>query len=927
MEKKYPFRDSSLSFEERVKDLLSRLTIEEKANMLSSHMKAVPRLGIGEWYVGTEVARGYVGRTDEEISTVFPQPIGLASTFDMDLMYCLGEIAGNEARYYYQKKGNGGLMLWGPTVDMERDPRWGRTEEAYGEDPHLAGRMTYAYTVGLAGTDKKYMKTIPTLKHFCADNNEKDRGTCSANVDPRTLHEYYYKAFEFPITHGKARSVMAAYNELSGVPAVMNPDLQNVLKDEWGLDFVVTDGGDFSQNHLAHKNVKTHAEALALCLKNGADSMTDPEDMVYAAAMDALDRKLITEADIDKAVGNVLLGRFKLGEFDDEHPYKNMEVEVDSEKSREINREAAKEQMCLLRNNGILPIRRYKAKKIAVIGPLADENYCDWYTGRASYAISIKDGMENEYGAENILFDNGYDIVSVRSCKNGKYLSVDSDGDVRAVSDSAGTAESFEMHDWDFGSINFKSVANGLYLTEDGTYKAKSRTPYEWFIREWFKPTIHDGKYSFRSWHDCAMDIYVNDEDRLAVKRASSLTADKQFEIETLSKGAERAAKLAAEADIVILCVGNHPMQVARECFDRPDIVLPAHQRELINAVRMANPDTVLMIVSSYPYALGGEEKSLPAIMYTTHAGPELGYAVAEALSGKSNPAARCPMTWYSSVHELPDIKDYDIISNDMTYMYYKGKPLFPFGHGLSYSDFVYSGFSVKQYEDKIHAELIVENVSWIDGEEVIQFYFRVNNSRVKRPLKQLCAFHRQNIKGHEKLKMGFTIVPYDLAFYDVTREKYCIESGSYTFMAGASSEDIRCEMTIDIVGEEIPPRDMSKITKAKNYDGKDNVTLDFSYDKNDHYAVSGDWGGSLVYNDADMKDYTKAEILCAAPVGGKKLEIYAGEKLIGSADIAPSPKKDGYSLYTIPLEKVSGVMPLRLYLGGMLSVYSMRFS
>ncbi len=925
MKKNFPFRDPSLPFETRVKDLLSRLTTEEKAYMLSSHMKAVPRLGIEEWFVGTEAARGYVGRTDDEVSTVFPQPIGLASTFDTELMLKLGEIAGNEARYYYQKKGNTALMLWGPTVDMERDPRWGRTEEAYGEDPFLTGKMSAAYTVGLAGTDEKYMKTIPTLKHFCADNNEKNRGSCSANVEPRTLHEYYYRAFERPITEGKARSVMAAYNELSGVPAVMDPDLQAILKDKWGLDFIVTDGGDLSQNLLSHKNVKTHAEALALCIKNGADSMTDPEDMVYAAAMDALDKGLITEKDIDKAVGNVLLGRFKLGEFDEVHPYKDMNVSTDSEESRRINREAAMKQVCLLKNNGMLPIK--KGKKIAVIGPLADENYCDWYTGRASYAISVKSGLENEFGKENVTFDNGYDIVSIKACKNGKYLSVDGESIVKAVSHSAGTAESFEMHDWDFGSINFKSVSNGLYVTEDGTYKAKSKTPYEWFIREWFKPTIYEGKYSFRSWHDKAMDIFVNDEECLAVKKASSLTADKQFEIETLSKGTERAAKLAAEADIAIVCVGNHPMQVARECYDRPDIVLPAHQRELIKAVREANPNTVLLIVSSYPFALCGEEKLLPAIMYTSHAGAELGTAAAASLSGKNVPAARCPMTWYSSVHELPDIMDYDIISNDMTYMYYKGKPLFPFGHGLSYAEFEYGKAEITQNGENISLEITVSNVSEIDGEEVVQVYFRPEKPRVKRPLKQLCGFKRVMIPAGSSVTVNIGIKLSDLGYYDVTREKFCTESGAYTFFIGASSEDIRCETVLNITGETIPPRDMSKVTKAKNYDGKDNVTLEFSYDKNDHYAISGDWGGSLVYDDADMNGYTRAEILCAAPCAGKKLEIYAGEKLIGSADIAPSPKKDGFSLYEIPLEKVNGVMPLRLYPGGMLSIYSIQFS
>ncbi|MBR4096804.1 MAG: glycoside hydrolase family 3 protein, partial [Oscillospiraceae bacterium] len=386
----YPFRNSSLPIEERLSDLLERLTTDEKINMLSSHMAAVPRLDISEWHVGTEIARGYVGRSDDEISTVTPQPIGMASMFDPDLMYKLGEIAAEETRYYYNQNPIGKLMVWGPTVDMERDPRWGRTEEAYGEDPFLTCEMTKAYTKGLAGEDEFHLKTVPTLKHFCADNNEKERGSCSANVEPRTLHEYYYRAFKGAITEGGAHSIMAAYNELSGVPAVMNPDIQNLLKDEWGLDFVVTDGGDFSQNVLSHEIVKTHAEALALCLKNGADSMTDPADMVAAAAYDALERKLITEADIDKAVGNVLYGRFSLGEFDEVHPYKDMVKSVDTEEFRAVNREAAMKQMCLLKNDGLLPVA--KGKKIALTGPIADENYCDWYTGRTSYQISIKQG-------------------------------------------------------------------------------------------------------------------------------------------------------------------------------------------------------------------------------------------------------------------------------------------------------------------------------------------------------------------------------------------------------------------------------------------------------------------------------------------------------------------------------------------------------
>ena len=225
-----------LSMEERVADLLRRLTLEEKIYMLSTHQMPVERLGIGEWYIGQEIARGYVGREPETVSTVFPQPIGVASTFDPALMLQLGEIAGEEARYYQRKDPKSHLMVWGPTVDPERDPRWGRTEEGYGEDPFLIGEMTTAYTQGLAGEDPVYRRTIPTLKHFCANNNEKNRGSSSSNITPRTLHEYYYRAFEASIVRGGADSMMTAYNELAGVPACMNPDLQHVA-ERFGIPF------------------------------------------------------------------------------------------------------------------------------------------------------------------------------------------------------------------------------------------------------------------------------------------------------------------------------------------------------------------------------------------------------------------------------------------------------------------------------------------------------------------------------------------------------------------------------------------------------------------------------------------------------------------------------------------------------------------
>ncbi len=545
MSSDFPFKNSSLPVEERIKDLLSRLTVDEKINMLPSRMQAVERLGIGEWRVGCEIARGYVGREADEISTVFPQPIGMASMFDPELMYKIGEIAGDEARYYYQKCKNGKLMVWGPTVDMERDPRWGRNEEAYGEDPFLTGEMTKAYTKGMAGEHEFYMKTIPTLKHFCADNNEYERGSCSANVDPRLLHEYYYAAFKPAITQGGAKSVMAAYNELSGVPAVMNPDLRKLLKDEWGLDFVVTDGGDFAQNVLSHKYTETHAEALKLCLENGADTMTDSAEIVSSAAHEALEKGLITVEQIDKAVGNVLLGRFKLGEFDDMHPYKDMDIEVDSDYAKEINREATFKQVCLLKNDGLLPIDKAGKKPvIALLGPLADENYKDWYTGMNSYNISIKDGLEKEFGAENVLFENGYDIVTLKSVVNEKFLIVSGeDFEVKATGTEPDKASQFELHDWDFGSVNYKSMLNNKFITQGNPYKAATDIPYAWFVREWFKPTVYDGLYSFKLPIERSFDIFVDAENGYALSSRASyggVTPEEVVEGGTWLKGVLR---------------------------------------------------------------------------------------------------------------------------------------------------------------------------------------------------------------------------------------------------------------------------------------------------------------------------------------------------------------------------------------------------
>jgi beta-glucosidase len=887
----YPFQNPELSLEERVEDLISRLTLEEKAGFVTSRQAGIERLGISDWRVGCEIARGYVGRTPEEPSTVFPQPIGMAAMFDPDLMYKLGEIAGNETRVYYQKEKNGKLMLFGPTVDMERDPRWGRTEEAYGEDPYLTGQMSIAYTKGLKGEDPFYIRTVPGLKHFCANNNELHRGSCSANLEPRTKHEYYYKAFRPAIMEGGALSLMTAYNELSGVPALLNPDLKPIIKDEWGLDYIVSDGADFVGNVIDHHYIDNHAESIALAIKAGADIMLDDLEVVRFAVLDAIKKGLLTEKELEESIKRHLSIRIRLGNLDaeDKSPYANLPKElVNCDEYKGINNRAAKEQIILLKNEGLLPLKQEKLKKIAVVGPLADKNYMDWYTGFSDYEYTVLEGLKKLIGAEKVVFDNAYDTVAIRSKATGKYLSVKDEEDVVADSESIGSSETFEFHDWDFGSQNLYSLKNHKFISEEKNMKASGVNTYGWFVKEWLRfknYTLQEGDTSLLidTWNK--QHVTTDQDGKLTTSDNFQITEGKQFIKEVLSDGIARAVKLAKESEVAVVCVGNDPLQVAKECYDRPDLVLPKHQSDLIKAVYEANPNTIVIMISSYPYAVNWEKENIPAMLFTSHAGPELGNAIADVLFGKYNPAGRSPLTWYKSVHELPDIMDYDIIKNDVTYLYYKGEPLYPFGYGLSYSSFRYTNMKVENIASGINNVSLkpllkvtadIENTSKLDGDEVVQLYFRMSNPRVKRPLRQLCGFQRVHIKAGQTAQVEFIVRESELEFYDVTREKCCVETGEYTFMIGADSRDVRLEETIYIEGEVILTQTLRKLTPAVNYDEKCGVAMNFCKERNVHYLSSNRNVPKhyVKFKTVDLSNAGRIIINAATAVGEDKIRI-----------------------------------------------------
>ncbi len=851
------------------KELVSKMTEEEKLGLLSTHHKAIERLGLGEFYIGTEAARGYVGRDKEHISTVLPQPVGLAATFDPELMERLGEIAGREARAYYNREKKGGLCLWGPTVDMVRDPRWGRTEEAYGEDVMLAGTLTAAYTKGMAGEQNGYYMTVPTLKHFCANNNEATRGSCNASIPLNLKYEYYYAAFENALRWGGAKSVMAAYNEINGLPAVMNPELNTLLKDEWGMWFAVSDGGDFSQNVTAHKFTAGLSESYQLTFDN-CDVMTDNEEIVSNAAKKALDNGLLTWEDIDRSLVRTVAARLRLGQLESTGFDKIDDSVIDCPEHQQTNLQAAREQIVMLTNRGLLPIEE-TPENIAVVGPLADENLMDWYTGYAAREVSVLEGIKREYTGSVVEHDTLWDRVSVM-CPNGKYLSAKEDGTVIADADRVTDSELFELQDWGENWKNLFSVKYQRYvrLFDDNTLKLHRRRIYDWFTRETFNLFDYEGKTVIEEFLGHRR-LVCGEDGILTFIKQRAVSENMIFRINIESSGEQRAADIADRNDLVIYCVGNHPVQTAKECYDRKTLSLNI-QRGMTFKMAMHNPNTLLVLVSSYPYALDGGEEFSGAALWTSHAGEHLGTAVAETIRGKNPPAGRLPLTWYKSELELPDIESYDIESNGTTYMYFKGKPLFPFGHGLTYGAFDYSGLSVSQTESGVHAELTVTNTSGYDSDEVIQLYFRANDSGVSRPLKKLCAFKREHFKAGETRRVVLEAPQHIFRVYDRRSGKMLVEECDCTFMAGASSEDIRCRAELRMSGEAVGLRPAS--FSALTFERADNIDMRYSKALKESYVHCRGWNADIFYGGVPFAGKKQLTLYLSSLMGSKEISV-----------------------------------------------------
>ncbi|GAA0404546.1 glycoside hydrolase family 3 protein [Paenibacillus motobuensis] len=936
LEGRYPYQNPDLPLDERLDDLLSRFTLEEKVQLMCQYQVEIPRLGVKKYKHGTEGAHGVAWLGE---ATVFPQNIGLACTWNPELLCQIGSAIGDEARVYYQRDpGLNGLTIWSPTVDMERDPRWGRTEEAYGEDPHLTGVLSTELVRGMQGEHPFYYKTVATLKHFYGNNNELERGSASVSIDPRNKREYYLKAFEMAFREGKAGSMMTAYNSVNGRPCNFNDEVNKIVKGEWAMNgFVVGDAGDVLGTVIDHHYVDSYAEAVAGSVRAGIDSITDEQDISYQALHDALTQGLLHEEDLDHALRNTFRVRFRLGEFDpaERNPYSMVpESKLCAPEHSALSLRAAKESIVLLKNDGLLPLRR-DMRSIAVVGPLADEALTDWYSGTPPYRVTPLQGINKKLNGDSALFHSGLDRVRLRSAATGQYVVIRGEqARLEAICPDAGQAEVFERNDWGWGNVTFKALSCDKYVTEtDSGLMASADEARGWFVKESFniEPSMGgSGVVQMKSWE--GRPIIVDEQGCLITDRedeknqdlADSDLAKDEFIIEMVEDGIEQAAYAASQAEAAIVVVGNSPFINGKETIDRPDIVLPPAQQSLIQAVHAANPNTVVIIVGSYPFAVNWEKEHVPAMIYTSHAAQELGHALADVLYGDYNPAGRLNMTWYKSVLQLPELMDYDIIKGKRTYQYFDGEVLYPFGHGLSYTHFAYEELTLDQMtiqaDDAVCISVRIRNTGEWAGDEVVQLYVRANDSRVVRPLKTLKGFRRIHLEAGASQTVRFELKAEDLAFWDVTRDCYCVESGEYTIGIGPSSQDMKLSTQLRVEGDTIPPRSLREPVRAVNYDDYNGVYIDECREGGESLALRQEEGWIAFY-DVDLgSGASLLEARVSGNIKGGEIILTLerpGGSAVGSGKVVATGGRQAWTTVTIPIEQCSGRHNVYLTLRG----------
>ena len=815
------YLDEKAPMHDRITDLLSKLTVEEKISLLTATSPEIPRLGITHYYHGNEALHGVVrpGRF-----TVFPQAIGMAGMWNPELHYKIATAISDEARARWNELDGGKqqtmqfsdlLTFWSPTVNMARDPRWGRTPETYGEDPYLSGILGTAFVRGLQGDDPRYLKVVSTPKHFAANNEEHNRFVCNPQISEKQLRDYYFPAFEMTVKDGKAASFMSAYNALNDVPCTCNPWLLNkVLREDWGFDgYVVSDCGGPSLLVSAHQYVKTKEAAATLSIKAGLD-LECGDDVYRQPLLNAYKQYMVSDEDIDRAAYRVLRARMRLGLFDDPslNPYNKLSPSiVGSEKHKELALEAARQSIVLLKNkNRTLPVDTRRVKSIAVVGINAGScEFGDYSGAPVNDPVSVLEGIRHRAG-------NDIQIVYApwKSAKDGLELI---QGDVFPEGLNVEYFDNMELkgtpvvrqEQW----VNFEPANQA-----PDPFLPKSPLSIRWTGK--LKPAV-SGRYTFSLMSDDGVRFSLDGKmlidswgghaiqtDTVAIDLVAGQSYDLrveywdnrdyaicrlQWRVPEVGK-AERidmygeAGHAARMCDMVIAVMGINK-SIEREGQDRYDIELPADQQEFIEEIYKINPNTVVVLVAGSSLAINWMDEHLPAIVNAWYPGEQGGTAVAEVLFGDYNPAGRLPLTYYKSLEDVPAFDDYDI-TKGRTYQHFKGTPLYPFGYGLSYTSFKYSHLKIEENENHLTVSFRVKNTGQKDGDEVSQVYVKlpIENG----PLKELKGFNRSHIRKGDTREVQIEIPKESLRYWDEQANKFVTPEGVYQFMIGSSSQDIR---------------------------------------------------------------------------------------------------------------------------------------
>lgn len=951
-----PFRDPQSPFEARVDDLLQRLTTDERIAMLHQFAPPVERLGLAAFRTGQEALHGVAWMGG---ATVFPQAVGLGATWNDDLVRRVGEAVGDEVRAKRRSDDRVGLNVWAPTVNLLRHPLWGRGEEGYSEDPALTSAIAVAYTRGLRGEHPRYWRTAPVLKHWLAHNNETDRDTASSSVRPRVLHEYDLRAFRDAVRAGAIAGVMPAYNLVNGRPNHVSPLLDRELRQWTDQPLVVcSDAGAPSNLVDSEHYFDTHEEATAASLKAGVDSFTDhgtDSSVMTGRIRDALAKGLLDPEDIDRAVRRLLHLRFALGEFDPElDPYADTDA-FDTPAHRELALEAAEQAAVLLKNDGLLPLPPRAGRKIAVVGLLADACKLDWYSGTLLHRSTPLDGLRARYGADDVLYAEGVDRALL-TCEAGQLLvpaAQSEEGGARGeegaldpalltgrtdlpplVAAPEGTA--LAVVDWGDGVLTFRTD-EGRYLSvaEDGFVRASAEEPGGWIVQETFRLEAVEGHDAGHRLLHIGTGGYVSvaaggakvaeDGEKIPADRATL------FGVEIVERGADEVARIAAEADTVVVVAGNDPHINGRETEDRTTLALPAQQERLWRAAHAANPRTVLVLTSAYPYAVPEADATLPALLWTAHGGQAAGTALARVLAGDVSPAGRLPQTWYAGDDDLPDLFDYDVIGSRQTYLYFDGTPLYPFGHGLSYASFAYEDLTVAREDDLLRVGLTVTRTGAAtpDGaasDEVAQLYVRRNAPDAARlPLRKLVGHRRLRLAAGGSERLEFLLPVAELGHWDVAHGRWAVEPGSYELLAGASSTDIRLTAAVEVDGEPSGPRPvLAAGIEAADYDEQYGTGIvDRAKTDGDAVTATGTESGRLVFEACDFGPGVRGVTVHAAGEGTVEIET---DTAAAAIDVPATGGPYDYRSVTAAFG-ADGVADLRVTLRGALRLARLTFA